>query len=386
MVSIASFLDSSRGHAGVKVDDSAAVRAALSVAVNCSAALFFPPDQYELGSTVSLPSEVELRGSGLHAAEFTTEPGASISGPKDGPAFLIAHVEKIQIADLSILGQRTGVIVTDSALIRFTNVGIEAQFAGEAANEAPPPVNGSGDGCNVALGSNNTAVVIENSFWIWFDKAELAFLPLYDHTGKALDRKTQWGQRPAVIVRGNSHGQKYGIDTTYLLKFKDVVFAGGAVQYQQLVDGEQWPGFYEFLYCSSEDSATPLLDVQVAGPVKSWEGLESITISDFAAADRLTPRYLDRYKALTSGPRVMPGSRVLENSVPVVALNCSHTFPCQLDGLAITSATMSMGCPGCAHSPAVRVFKGAVVGLTVENSQRLGGNDCLNAENLPVGQ
>ena len=32
----------------------------------------------------------------------------------------------------------------------------------------------------------------------------------------------------------------------------------------------------------------------------------------------------------------------------------------------------------------MRVFKGEVVGLTVETSQRLGGNDCLNAENLPV--
>ena len=131
-------------------------------------------------------------------------------------------------------------------------------------------MNGSGDGCNVAMGSNNTAVVIENSFWVWFDVAELAFLPLYDHTGKTLDRRTQWGQRPAVIVRGNTPGKTYGIDTTYLLKFKDVVFAGGAVQYQQLVDGEQWPGFYEFIYCSSEDSATPLLDVQVAE-----EGLRS---------------------------------------------------------------------------------------------------------------
>ena len=386
MISVASFLNSSRYYPGVRVDDAPAVRSALIVAVNCSAALFFPPGEYALETTVSLPSEVELRGSGLHAAEFTTEPGAQISGPKDGPAFLIEHVEKIQIVDLSILGQRTGVIVTDSALIRFSNVGIEAQFAGDLENEAPPPVNSSGNGCNCAMGSNNTAVVIENSFWVWFDRAELAFLPLYDHTGKSLDRKTQWGQRPAVIVRGNSPGKTYGIDTTYLLKFIDVVFAGGAVQYQQVVDGEQWPGFYEFLYCSSEDSATPLLDVQVAEHVKSWEGLESITISDFAAADRLAPRYLDTYKALTSGEHVMPGSRVLENSVPVVALNCSQTFPCQLDGLAITSATMSMGCPGCAHSPAVRVFKGEVVGLTVENSQRLGGNDCLNAENLPVGQ
>jgi hypothetical protein len=72
--------------------------------------------------------------------------------------------------------------------------------------------------------------------------------------------------------------------------------------------------------------------------------------------------------------------------VPVVSLNCSHTFPCQLNGVTLIGATMSMGCPGCSHSPAVRVFKGEVVGLTVETSQRLGGNDCLNAENLPVGQ
>jgi hypothetical protein len=91
-----------------------------------------------------------------------------------------------------------------------------------------------------------------------------------------------------------------------LLKFKDVVFAGGAVQYQQTGNGEQWPGFFEFLWCSSEDSATPLLDVQVAEHVKTWEGLESITISDFAAADRVLPRYLGKYPALVSGDRA-PG-------------------------------------------------------------------------------
>ena len=79
---------------------------------------------------------------------------------------------------------------------------------------------------------------------MWFDTADLTFLPLYDHEGAPLDRKQQWGQRPAVIARGSAvaRGSHYGIDTTYLLKFKDTVFAGGAVQYQQTTDGEQWPG------------------------------------------------------------------------------------------------------------------------------------------------
>ena len=74
-------------------------------------------------------------------------------------------MEKIHLADLSILGQQTGIIITDAALIKFSNVGVEAQFAGELPSEQPPVINGSNSGCNVAFGSNNTAVVIENSFW-----------------------------------------------------------------------------------------------------------------------------------------------------------------------------------------------------------------------------
>eukprot|EP01046_Picozoa_sp_COSAG06_P022927 COSAG06_NODE_1799_length_8367_cov_3.030721_4_plen_242_part_00 len=136
-------------------DDAPAVRATIAVAVNCSAAVFFPPGSYSFHTTVSLPGGLELRGSGLRAAEFITQPGALIHGPMEGPAFLIEHVEKIQLVDLSIQGQSTGVIVTDSALIRFTNVGIEAQFAGQG-DEAPCAVNGTAEengGCNVAFGS-----------------------------------------------------------------------------------------------------------------------------------------------------------------------------------------------------------------------------------------
>lgn len=161
MVSLESFLNKTAG-----ADDAVAVRIALAAAQNCSAALFFPPGRYSFGTTVVLPGNVELRGSGLQPSEFLPPPGASVWGPKIGPAFLIAHVECVHLADLNIVGTYVGVIVTDSALVRFSNVGIQAQFAGIAENERPctiPDSDGNG-GCNVAMGSNNTALVIENSF------------------------------------------------------------------------------------------------------------------------------------------------------------------------------------------------------------------------------
>lgn len=210
MVSLASFLNTTTG-----ADDAIAVRAAIAVAQNCSVAVFFPPGEYTLLSTVALPGNLELRGSGLQSSEFLPPQGARINGPKNGPAFLIAHTEKVHLVDLSILGQHTGVIVTDAALIKFSNVGIEAQFAGVGV-EAPCTKDDSFEngGCNVAMGSNNTALVIENSFWVWLEDADLEFMPLYSTSPPgALDRKTQWGQRPSVIVRGDEPGLVYGIDT-----------------------------------------------------------------------------------------------------------------------------------------------------------------------------
>jgi hypothetical protein len=161
MVSLESFLNKTAG-----ADDAVAVRAALAAAQNCSAALFLPPGRYSFQTTVVLPGNMEVRGSGLQPSEFLPPPGAWVYGPKNGPAFLIAHVESVHLADLNIVGTYTGVIVTDSALIKFSNVGIQAQFAGLAENERPctiPDSEGNG-GCNVAMGSNNTALVIENSF------------------------------------------------------------------------------------------------------------------------------------------------------------------------------------------------------------------------------
>lgn len=86
------------------------------------------------------------------------------------------------------------------------------------------------------------------------------------------------------------------------------------------------------------------------------------------------------------------GPKQLKNTVPIISLNCSNGLPhgawarpCKLDGVALTSAVQSEGCNGCDPPPAVRVFRGTVVGLTVMNSQSLGGNDVVNAENVPIG-
>jgi len=46
------------------------------------------------------------------------------------------------------------------------------------------------------------------------------------------------GQRPSVIIRGNTP-QHFGINTVYLLHFGRIVVSGGGFQYQQLVAGDQ---------------------------------------------------------------------------------------------------------------------------------------------------
>ena len=64
--------------------------------------------------------------------------------------------------------------------------------------------------------------------------------------------RNDWGQRPSVIIRGNKPGKKQGIDTVYLLHFGRIVVSGGGFQYQQLVNSDQWPGFYDFNWITSE--------------------------------------------------------------------------------------------------------------------------------------
>jgi hypothetical protein len=109
-----------------------------------------------------------------------------------------------------------------------------------------------------------------------------------------------------------------------VLHFGRIVVAGGGFQYQQgeslshsplhdcplttrlalhkctaVVAGDQWPGFYDFNWITSERCASPLFDVQVAPGLEYFAGLQSITIYDYSAADVNMPHYMRGYPALT---------------------------------------------------------------------------------------
>ena len=62
----------------------------------------------------------------------------------------------------------------------------------------------------------------------------------------------------------------------------------------------RWPGFFEFTYCQTELSATPLLDVQVKHGLAGGPNLQSITIVGFRPDDTVAPNYLGKYPDLVT--------------------------------------------------------------------------------------
>eukprot|EP01052_Picozoa_sp_SAG31_P026776 SAG31_NODE_2453_length_5662_cov_161.116442_4_plen_478_part_00 len=245
-----------------------ATRMAINMSLACGGSIYFAT-ACSFESTVVVPGGTSLVGGG-NASPSEFGGGAKqteISGPRNGPAFLVQHTTNVQFHNLLIAGHNTGVIVADSALIRFVNVAIRADYQGLGADNVNLTSAGCA-GCNVVLGSNNTALVIENAFWVWAEDCSFYFYPMYRDDKIAVDRHDGWGQRPSVIIRGNTPGH-FGINTVYLLHFGRCVLSGGAFQYQQLVSGQQWPGFYDFNWITTEVTATPLLDVQVCRSPRS---------------------------------------------------------------------------------------------------------------------
>ena len=109
----------------------------------------------------------------------------------------------IRFENLVIIGKATGVSVSGGALIRFVNCAIHAQVVGTG----PDAVNTSAagcSGCNVVLNSSNTALVVENTFWLWIEDSSFFFYPLYGTCAASPPTKCReyWGQRPSVILRG----------------------------------------------------------------------------------------------------------------------------------------------------------------------------------------
>ena len=386
-------------------DDGPAINWAINASHVCGGVVFFDAGEYSVSSPIDVPSDTVLMGGGGRGSDqFQTGPeGAAIFGPAVGPVFQTRGAQKIRFENLEIIGKMTGVSVSGGALIRFVNCAIHAQMLGTG----PDAVNTSAagcSGCNVVLNSSNTALVVENTFWLWVEDSSFFFYPLYGTCAATPPTKCReyWGQRPSVILRGtDSNIGGGGVNSVYLVYFARVIFEGGGVQYQQLAPSNQWPGYFDF-YCAlsahrsaqprpdparlltdtqTENSATPLLDVQVAPGLSGTMGVQAVTITGYRPDDTVAPNYLSGYPAL-----VPPGTTAPHNGglVPVVALNCSGAPGCHLDGVTISSAGQYGGATS-KPAPAIRVFSGQVNSVTVLSSQLTGSVDVLDAENRPVG-
>ena len=56
------------------------------------------------------------------------------------------------------------------------------------------------------------------------------------------------------------------VEEVYLVRFENVIFGGGGVQYQQTSNASSTAGWFDFIGVTQESSATPLLDIQVILP------------------------------------------------------------------------------------------------------------------------
>ena len=70
--------------------------------------------------------------------------------------------------DLTFSGGETAIYIGNSAGVRFINVGAIAGLDGDGVNTTAEGCNATG--CNVVIGSMSAAMVVENSFWLWFER------------------------------------------------------------------------------------------------------------------------------------------------------------------------------------------------------------------------
>jgi hypothetical protein len=151
--------------------DGPAVRWAMNASKLCGGVVFFPVGLYELASTILVPSQTTLLGGGAGSVSPRFPESASIhfTGETDGgPLFLARNVEKIRFENLVIVGRANALSVLGCALIRIISCGVQATHVGFG----PDAVNTSAagcSGCNVVLHSNNTALLVENTYWLWVE-------------------------------------------------------------------------------------------------------------------------------------------------------------------------------------------------------------------------
>ena len=380
------------------MDDATAVDAAVNMSSACQAGGVWLPNSghgpagpphggaqgYTFKHTVRLGSRVAVRGGGANGAQFVPGGMTTVSCPADGPCFHLGEGQAMRLEALQLVGRGIAVMVHTASVVQFESVAFIATTDVDGIDTSPAGC----DGCNVRLGSNNAALVIVNSYWLWFSHCSFTFYPDY-HANGTTTGPGEKGQRPSVILRGETPHPSTAdsqTNTVYSLNFKHSVFSGGGVQYQQTEHGDQWPGFYSFEDSTFEVSCTPLLDLQAVpnatkdwrgGVLSSFVGLHSITISEVSWVDPPpSTNYLSRY------PAIKPDTG--GNAVGVVSVNCSVP-DCGLDGLFVTSSSSSMGAAG-GDAPAVRVFQADhATGITVNTGGMTAAPDVMDAANVPFG-
>lgn len=216
------------GHGAV--DDTPAINWAINASHLCGGVVFFDAGRYSVSTPIDIPSDTALVGGGGRGSDqFQTSPeGAVIEGPTVGPVFQTRGAEKIRFENLVVIGKTTGVSVSGGALIRIVNCAIHAQVMGTGPDAVNTSATGC-SGCNIVLNSNNTALVVENFYWLWVEDSSFFFYPLY---GSVQLTREYWGQRPSVILRGSdAHIAGGGVNSVYLVYFSRTIFEGGGVQY-----------------------------------------------------------------------------------------------------------------------------------------------------------
>ena len=149
-------------------DDAPAVRRAMNMTTYCGGCVFFPPGTYKFNTTLQIGRGCFKGSDGHGAVDGSSPPQVNIYGPAEGPAIYLNKAEDVLIQDLAFHGQITAVYIGDAAGIRFVNVGAEAGGDADGVNATVEGCNATA--CNVVLGSVSAAMVIENSFWLWFER------------------------------------------------------------------------------------------------------------------------------------------------------------------------------------------------------------------------
>jgi hypothetical protein len=353
-------------------DDALGVQAAIDLSPKCGGPpVFFPGAvRYCFRTTVNITGKsVRIIGGtgrdgvGVNSAQGLMSGAPTfISGtgiPAGRPVFFFnSSGSAMELSNFAIEAGTTGIKIENCAGVRIFQVGISV---------SADPTSVVEPGCGVSLGSDNAALVIVNSFWIWVELSSFLIGP-YPNAPSATcpDPKNHstccQGQKPSVILRGGPTAPGGFPPSVYLLHWKDISFWGGGVQYQQTfcakgnyqhvacddpktakpnlaLAGDLAPGWFSFVNTVLEYSATPLLDVQ-SDPTLSYnfEGLYAVTVSDFQHQDSTQYRCLDSPE---------------ENAQPlatVAHLNCSQSN-CGINGLTISGAGFQSG-------PAVRIIRG----------------------------